>query len=188
LPDRELRAGLAEVVKYGFALDAPFAAWLEQNIEKLRARERVALQYAVRRCCEIKARVVAADERESGERALLNFGHTFGHAIEGGAGYGNWLHGEAVSAGMVMAGELSRRLGLISEADVARLRKLLERAGLPIAGPKLRPEGMIELMAVDKKAAHGKVRFIVLNSIGSASLRGNVDAALVREAIVSAMQ
>jgi 3-dehydroquinate synthase len=188
LPDRELRAGLAEVVKYGLALDAAFAAWLEQNIEKLRARERAALEYAVRRCCEIKARVVAADERESGERALLNFGHTFGHAIEGGAGYGNWLHGEAVSAGMVMAGELSRRLGLISEADVARLRKLLERAGLPVAGPKLAPGEMIELMAVDKKAAQGRVRFIVLNSIGSASLRGNVDAALVREAIVSAMQ
>jgi 3-dehydroquinate synthase len=188
LPDRELRAGLAEVVKYGLALDAPFTAWLEKNIEKLRERDRAALEHAVRRCCELKARVVAADEREAGERALLNFGHTFGHAIEGGAGYGKWLHGEAVSAGMVMAGELSRRLGLISEAEVRRLRSLLERAGLPIAGPKLRPEQMMELMAVDKKAAHGKVRFIVLNSIGAASLRANVDPALVREAIVSAMQ
>ena len=188
LPDRELRAGLAEVVKYGLALDAPFAAWLEKNIERLRERQRDALEYAVRRCCELKAHVVAADEREAGERALLNLGHTFGHAIEGGTGYGKWLHGEAVSAGMVMAGELSRRLGLISESDVERLRTLLERAGLPVAGPKLRPEHMMELMAVDKKAAQGNVRFVVLNAIGSASLRGNIDPALVREAIVAAMQ
>jgi 3-dehydroquinate synthase len=188
LPDRELRAGLAEVIKYGLALDAPFADWLDRNVEKLRARDRASLEYAVRRCCELKARVVAADEREAGERALLNFGHTFGHAIEGGTGYGNWLHGEAVSAGMVMAGELSRRLGLIGDAELVRVRRLLERAGLPVAGPKLRPEEMMELMAVDKKAAHGKIRFVVLNAIGAASLRGDVDPALVREAIVSAMQ
>jgi len=188
LPDRELSAGLAEVVKYGLALDAPFVAWLEKNVEKLRGRERGALEYAVRRCCELKARVVEADEREAGERALLNLGHTFGHAIEGGVGYGQWLHGEAVSAGMVLAGELSRRLGLISAADVARMRKLLERAGLPIAGPKLRPEDMMDLMAVDKKAAQGKVRFVLLTSIGSATLRAGIDASLVREAIVSAMQ
>ena len=188
LPDRELRAGLAEVVKYGLALDASFASWLEQNIDKLRARERQALEYAVRRCCELKARVVAADEREAGERALLNLGHTFGHAIEGGAGYGAWLHGEAVGAGMVMAGELSRRLGLIGERDLARLRTLIGRAGLPVAGPKLSPERMMELMAVDKKAAQGRVRFVVLDAIGSARLQADVDPRLVREAILSATQ
>lgn len=188
LPDRELRAGLAEVIKYGLALDAPFTDWLEGNIAKLVSRERAALAYAVRRCCELKARVVAADERESGERALLNFGHTFGHAIEGAVGYGKWLHGEAISAGMVMAGELSRRLGLIGEKEQARLRELLERAGLPVTGPKLPPEQLMELMAVDKKAAQGKVRFIVLEGIGAARLRGDIDPRLVREAVLAATQ
>lgn len=188
LPDRELRAGLAEVIKYGLALDAPFTDWLEANIAKLLARERASLAYAVRRCCELKARVVAADERETGERALLNFGHTFGHAIEGAAGYGKWLHGEAISAGMVMAGELSRRLGLIGEQELERLRELLRRAGLPVKGPKLPPEQLIELMAVDKKAAQGKVRFIVLEGIGAARLRGDVDPQLVREAVLAATQ
>jgi 3-dehydroquinate synthase len=188
LPDRELRAGLAEVIKYGLALDAPFTDWLEGNIAKLLSRERSALAYAVRRCCELKARVVAADERETGERALLNLGHTFGHAIEGAAGYGNWLHGEAIAAGMVMAGELSRRLGLLGERDLARIRELLERAGLPIKGPKLPPEPLMDLMAVDKKAAQGKVRFIVLEGIGAARLRGDVDPRLVREAVLAATQ
>lgn len=188
LPDRELRAGLAEVVKYGLALDAAFTGWLEQHIDELRARERGALEYAVRRCCELKARVVAADEREAAERALLNFGHTFGHAIEGGAGFGAWLHGEAVAAGMVMAAELSRRLGLIGEREVARLRLLIERAGLPVAGPKLEPDRLLELMAIDKKAARGKVRFVVLDAIGVARLQGDVDSRLVREAIISATQ
>lgn len=188
LPDRELRAGLAEVIKYGLALDAPFTHWLEGNIAGLLSRERSALAYAVRRCCELKAGVVAADEREAGERALLNFGHTFGHAIEGAAGYGKWLHGEAISAGMVMAGELSRRLGLIGAKDQARLRELLERAGLPVKGPKLPPEQLMDLMAIDKKAAHGKVRFIVLEGIGTARLRADIDPQLVREAILAAMQ
>jgi 3-dehydroquinate synthase len=188
LPDRELRAGLAEVVKYGLSLDPSFAQWLEANIDALRARERGPLAFAVRRCCELKARIVAADEREAGERALLNFGHTFGHAIEGGTGYGAWLHGEAVAAGMVMAAELSRRLGLLQERDVGRLRRLVERAGLPVAGPKLDPERMMELMAVDKKASRGKVRFIVLDAIGSARLEADVDPRLVREAILSASQ
>jgi shikimate kinase / 3-dehydroquinate synthase len=188
LPDRELRAGLAEVIKHGLALDEPFTRWLEGNIEKLLARDRAALTYAVRRSCELKAAIVGADERESGERALLNFGHTFGHAIESGAGYGTWLHGEAVAAGMVMASELSQRLGTLQKGDVARIRELIRRAGLPVAGPALAPERMLELMAVDKKAAQGKVRFILLEGIGRAALRADPGAATVREAIVAALQ
>jgi 3-dehydroquinate synthase len=188
LPDRELRAGLAEVIKHGLALDEAFTRWLEGNIEKLLARDRPALSHAVRRSCELKAAIVAGDEREAGARALLNFGHTFGHAIEAGAGYGAWLHGEAVAAGMVMASELSLRLGSIQKSDVARVRDLLRRAGLPVAGPALTPERMLELMAVDKKAAKGKVRFILLEAIGRAALRGDIEAPQVREAIVAALQ
>ena len=124
-----LRAGIAEVIKHGFALDAAFVAWLESNIEKILKRDRAALAYAVRRSCELKAKVVAADEREAGERALLNFGHTFGHAIETSAGYGAWLHGEAVAAGMVMAAELSALMGDLRKAEVSRVRELLGRAG-----------------------------------------------------------
>jgi 3-dehydroquinate synthase len=188
LPARELRAGLAEVIKHGLALDLAFTGWLEQNMEKLVARDRAALSYAVRRSCELKAAIVAADERESGARALLNFGHTFGHAIEAGAGYGAWLHGEAVAAGMVMASELSLRLGTLQQTDVTRVRTLIGRAGLPVAGPDLPPDRMLELMAVDKKAAQGKVRFILLESIGKAALRGGIDERAVREAIVAALQ
>jgi 3-dehydroquinate synthase len=188
LPERELRAGLAEVIKHGLALDEAFTRWLEGNIEKLVARDRVALSYAVRRSCELKAAIVATDERESGVRALLNFGHTFGHAIESGAGYGAWLHGEAIAAGMVMASELSQRIGNIQKSDVARVRDLLRRAGLPVAGPALSPERMLELMAVDKKAAKGRVRFIVLEAIGRAALRGDLAEPAIREAIVAALQ
>jgi 3-dehydroquinate synthase len=188
LPDRELRSGLAEVIKHGFALDAAFVDWLEANIEKLLRRDRQALAHAVRRSCELKARIVAADEREAGERALLNFGHTFGHAIEAGAGYGAWLHGEAVAAGMVMASELSALMGDLKKTDVSRVRDLLARAGLPVKGPALAPERMLELMAVDKKAAKGKTRFVLLQSIGRAALRGDVDEELVRKAIVAAAQ
>jgi 3-dehydroquinate synthase len=188
LPDRELRAGLAEVIKHGLALDETFTRWLEGNIEKLVARDRTALIYAVRRSCELKAGIVAADERESGARALLNFGHTFGHAIESGAGYGAWLHGEAIAAGMVMASELSQRIGNIQKSDVARVRDLLRRAGLPVAGPALAPERMLELMAVDKKAAKGRVRFVVLEAIGRAALRGDLAEPAIREAIVAALQ
>jgi 3-dehydroquinate synthase len=188
LPDRELRAGLAEVIKHGLALDAAFVEWLEKHMPKLLARERESLAYAVKRCCELKAAIVAADEREGGVRALLNFGHTFGHAIEAGAGYGAWLHGEAIAAGMVMAANLSRDLGFISAADVSRVRELIGRAGLPVAGPRMAPESLIELMAVDKKAAQGKIRFVVLEGIGQAALRGGIDAGRVREAIVAAAQ
>ncbi len=185
LPVRELRAGIAEVIKHGAALDAAFFAWLEENVEKLLARDRAALTYAVRRSCELKAAIVAADEREAGRRALLNFGHTFGHAIEAGLGYGKWLHGEAVAAGMVMAGELSVRAGLLAAADCARLRALVARAGLPVAGAAIAPARMIELMQVDKKANAGGVRFVLLEAIGSAALRGGLDSRSVGEAIAA---
>ena len=188
LPDRELRSGLAEIIKHGFALDAAFVDWLESNVEKILRREHGALAHAIRRSCELKARIVAADERESGERALLNFGHTFGHAIEAGTGYGAWLHGEAVAAGMVMAAELSALMGELKKTEVGRVRELLRRAGLPIAGPALAPERLIELMALDKKAAKGRMRFVVLESIGRARLRADVDDAAVRRAIVAAVQ
>jgi 3-dehydroquinate synthase len=185
LPERELRAGIAEVVKHGFALDAAFAAWLEANIGRLLAREPDALTHAVRRSCELKARIVAEDERETGTRALLNFGHTFGHAIETGAGFGTWLHGEAVAAGMVMAADLSSRAGLLSASDAARLRHLLQRAGLPVEGPPLPAERYLELMAGDKKAAAGRVRFVLLEAVGRAVIRGDVDERLVRAAIAA---
>jgi 3-dehydroquinate synthase len=188
LPERELRAGIAEVIKHGLALDAPFFEWLEQDMEKLVARDRRALAYAVRRSCELKAAVVAADEREAAQRALLNLGHTFGHAIEAGTGYGTWLHGEAVAAGMVMAAELSLKLNKIGKGDVARIRSLIARAGLPAKAPPLRPEEMLGLMSVDKKAAGGEARFVVLDAIGRAELRGGIDERMVREVVVAAAQ
>ncbi len=174
LPPRELSAGLAEVIKHGLIRDGAFFAWLEQNMEKLLACDQDALAHAVRRCCEIKAAVVAEDERETGVRALLNFGHTFGHAIESGLGYGKWLHGEAVAAGMVMAADLSRRMGLVTPADVERIVALLKRAGLPVAPPDVSAERLLELMGVDKKAEGGKLRFILLDGIGAASIRADV--------------
>lgn len=188
LPDRELHAGIAEVIKHGLALDAAFVDWLEWNVEKLVARDPEALTYAVRRSCELKAGIVAADEREGGARALLNFGHTFGHAIEAASGYGVWLHGEAVAAGMVMAAELSRRQGMIGEADVERVRSLVRRGGLPVAGPRIAPERMLELMSGDKKAAQGKVRFVLLESIGHAVLRAGIEEGAVRKALLAATQ
>jgi 3-dehydroquinate synthase len=186
LPDRELRAGLAEVLKHGFILDPAFVGWLEENIEKLLARERAALEYAVQRSCELKARVVGADEREAGLRAILNFGHTFGHAIEAGVGYGEWLHGEAVGTGMVMAAELSARAGTLRREEAERVKALIARAGLPMRGPKLAIERYLELMQVDKKAAAGKVRFILLEGLGRATLRGGLDEQLVRASIAAA--
>ena len=188
LPDRELRAGIAEVIKHGLALDAELFGWLEGNVERLLARERGALAHAVRRSCELKAAIVAADEREAGRRALLNLGHTFGHAIEAGTGYGTWLHGEAVAAGMVMAAELSLKMKKLGRDDVARVRRLIERAGLPVAGPALGPDEMLRLMAVDKKAAGGKLRFVLLDAIGRAELFRGVDERAVREVVVAAAQ
>lgn len=186
LPQRELSAGLAEVIKYGPIADMAFMEWLESSMDALLARDRSALGYAVRRCCEIKAWVVGQDERESGLRAILNFGHTFGHAIEAGMGYGTWLHGEGVGAGMVMAAELSRRLGLVDATFVARLRALVQRAGLPLRGPVLDPVDnagrYLELMRVDKKAEAGEIRFVVIDGPGRAAVRSAPDA-LVREVI-----
>jgi 3-dehydroquinate synthase len=187
LPDRELRAGLAEVIKHGAALDAAFLAWLEANIDALLGREREALTYAVRRSCELKAAIVAEDERESGARALLNFGHTFGHAIEAASGYGAWLHGEAVAAGMVMAAELSARAGLLAAAQSARLRKLIERAGLPVVPPRIDEARWLELMALDKKSARGRMRFVLLEGPGRAALKSEVDEALVREVLAASL-
>jgi shikimate kinase/3-dehydroquinate synthase len=188
LPERELRCGLAEIIKHAVALDLPFIEWLEGHIDKLLNRDRGALTHAVKRCCELKAGIVAADERETGARALLNFGHTFGHAIEAGTGYGSWQHGEAIGAGMVMAAELSKDLGLIGRPDVARVRDLVKRAGLPITGPALAPQRLMELMAGDKKAAQGKLRFVVLEALGRAALRGGVEEDQIHRAIVAAAQ
>ena len=186
LPDRELRAGIAEVIKHGFILDLQFVGWLEENIGKLLARDRAALEHAVWRSCELKAKVVAADERESGLRAILNFGHTFGHAIEAGVGYGDWLHGEAVATGMVMAAELSARAGTLRREDADRVKALIARAGLPVQGPRLAVDRYLELMQGDKKAAAGRVRFILLEGLGRAVLRGDLETRLVRESIAAA--
>ncbi len=183
LPDRELSAGLAEVIKYGLIGDLPFFEWLEKHIEALRARDPAALAYAIHRSCAEKARVVAADEREGGIRALLNLGHTFGHAIESGMGYGVWLHGEAVAAGTVLAAELSRRLGWLNEADVARIRALFERAGLPVAAPALGVEKYLDLMGLDKKVEDGKMRFVLLRAIGDGVVSGEVPSAMLRETL-----
>ena len=168
LPDRELKAGLAEVIKYGLIRDLPFFEWLEANIERLLVRDPQALAYAIRRSCENKAEVVVADEHENGERALLNVGHTFGHAIETGMGYGEWLHGEAVAAGIMMAAELSCRLGWLTESDVARIEALFKRAGLPVYGPALGADRYLELMQHDKKVQGGKLRLVLFRRIAQA--------------------
>jgi shikimate kinase / 3-dehydroquinate synthase len=170
LPARELAAGLAEVIKHGAILDAGFFDWIEANVAKLVARDHAALAHAIARSCEIKADVVARDEREGGLRAVLNFGHTFGHAIEAGMGYGAWLHGEAVGCGMVMAADLSHRLGLIDAAAVARVRALVQAAGLPVVAPDLGILRWIELMEVDKKNEGGAIKFILLKPLGSPSI------------------
>ncbi len=187
LPDRELSAGLAEVIKYGLIRDLPFLEWLEANMERLVARDAQALTHAIYHSCRNKAEVVAADERERGQRALLNLGHTFGHAIEAGMGYGNWLHGEAVAAGTLLAAELSRRMGLISEADVARTAALFRRAGLPTQAPALGVETYLDYMGVDKKVEAGRMRFVLLERLGEAFVTAEVpEAALqatLREAV-----
>ena len=175
LPQRELIAGLAEVIKYGPIADAAFLDWIEINLDALKARDRTALAYAIKRSCEIKAWVVAQDERERDLRAILNFGHTFGHAIETGLGYGEWLHGEGVGCGMVMAADLSARLGLI-EADYAtRIRRIVERAGLPVVAPPLGAGRYLELMRLDKKAEAGEIRFVVIEAPGRAGVRAAPD-------------
>ena len=188
LPARELSAGLAEVIKYGPIADMAFFSWIEANLDALLARDAAALAHAIRRCCEIKAQVVGQDERDTGLRAILNFGHTFGHAIESGLGYGQWLHGEGVACGMVMAAHLSERLGLIDKPFVERLSRLVGRAGLPTRGPLLSVADSagryLELMRVDKKSEAGEIRFVVIDGPGRAAVRAAPDA-LVREVIDS---
>jgi len=177
LPDRELSAGMAEVIKYGAIRDLRFFSWLEANMDALLARDPAALMHAIYESCRIKAEIVVADERESGERALLNFGHTFGHAIETAAGYGTWLHGEAVAAGMIVAAKVSERATGLPAADRARLEALNLRAGLPVAPPPLSLPRWRDLIARDKKVEHGAVRFILLTSLGRALVTSDVEDA-----------
>ena len=183
LPDREYFAGLAEVIKYGLLGDSEFFDWLEQNMPALLARDTAALEYAVHRSCWNKAKIVAADERESGVRALLNLGHTFGHAIEAGMGYGVWLHGEAVAAGMAMAADLSCRMGWLSAEELARTLALLRAAKLPVKGARLGAQRYIELMSSDKKVEAGTIRFVLLKRIGEAVMHANVDAGLLQQVL-----
>lgn len=171
LPKKELSAGMAEVIKHGAIYDKTFFEWLEGNIEKIMAKDEACLTHAIVRSCEIKAEVVAADEKEAGLRAILNFGHTFGHAIEAGMGYGEWLHGEAVGAGMVLAADLSHRLGQLTFDEVARIRNLVEAAGLPVDPPKLGINKMLDLMKLDKKVDAGQIKFILLNGIGQYTIQ-----------------
>jgi 3-dehydroquinate synthase len=168
LPPRELRAGLAEVVKYGLVFDLSFLDWIEANVDRLLALEDAALAHAIYRSCELKADVVRRDEREAGDRALLNLGHTFGHAIETATGYTEWLHGEAVAAGMVIAADMSSRLGLLPMADVQRLRELLQRIGLPVDAPKFGATRALDYMRVDKKVQAGRIRLVLLEQLGRA--------------------
>ncbi|HMW17150.1 MAG TPA: 3-dehydroquinate synthase [Accumulibacter sp.] len=185
LPDRELRAGLAEVIKYGLIRDPAFLEWLESHLEDLLARQPAALTQAIRRSCQNKAEVVIADEREHGERALLNLGHTFGHAIETGVGYGEWLHGEAVAVGTMMAAELSVRQGWLQPADLLRIERLFVRAGLPVVGPPLAVDRFLELMRHDKKVQDGRLRLVVLKSLGKAVVSDEVTDEDIGKAILA---
>ena len=175
LPQRELSAGLAEVIKYGPIYDEAFLGWIEEHLDALLAREPTRLMHAIRRSCEIKAAVVGADERESGQRAILNFGHTFGHAIEAGLGFGTWLHGEAVGCGMVLASALSADLGGVPATYAERLCRLIARAGLPTIAPPMPAERWLQLMRLDKKSEAGEIRFVVIDAPGHATLRAVPD-------------
>jgi 3-dehydroquinate synthase len=184
LDDRQLAAGIAEVIKYGLIQDAGFFAWLEANMEALKARDKQALGYAIERSCAIKAEIVAADERESGKRALLNLGHTFGHAIETGTGYGTWLHGEAVATGMLMAADLSARHGWLTDDTVERTGKLLQLAGLPTTPPDTMDEAQfMQLMSVDKKVVGGNLRLVLLKALGEAFVTGDFRPELLSETL-----
>jgi len=185
LPDRELRSGLAEVIKYGLIKDLSFFEWLEANIERLLVREPTALREAILRSCRNKAAVVIADEREHGERALLNLGHTFGHAIETGVGYGEWLHGEAVAVGTMMAAELSLCHGWLLRVDVERMENLFKRAGLPVYGPRLTTERYLELMQHDKKVQNGRLRLVLLRALGNAVVSDSASLNDIQSAILA---
>ncbi len=189
LPERELSAGLAEVIKYGLIHDVDFLEWLEQNMPALRQRDASALSQAIYRSCEIKAEMVALDEREAGVRALLNLGHTFGHAIETDQGYGQWLHGEAVGAGTMMAADLSARLGWLSQQDLDRVRNILQAAGLPILPPsEMSVERFLELMAVDKKVIDGNLRLVLLQQLGKAIVTSDCPAERLTETLTAGEQ
>ena len=184
LPDRELSAGLAEVIKYGLISDPEFFDWLEVSMPALMARDAEAFGYAIERSCADKAAVVAADERESGQRALLNLGHTFGHAIETGMGYGSWLHGEAVGAGMCMAAAMSARLGWLNGHQVERVTNLVGAAGLPVSPPgEVSPDRFMELMAVDKKVVGGQLRLVLLKDIGNAVISADFDPEALKQTL-----
>jgi 3-dehydroquinate synthase len=185
LPPRELRAGLAEVIKYGMICDADFFGWLEAHLDEVLALHTAALVHVVRRCCEIKAQIVARDERESGDRALLNLGHTFGHAIESASGYRDWLHGEAVAAGLLMAADMSARAGQMPQVSLARVRRLLERAGLVIDTRRIGAARALEHMRIDKKVKAGRVRLVLLRDIGHAYLTADYPDSLLRETLAA---
>jgi 3-dehydroquinate synthase len=187
LPDRELSAGLAEVIKYGLINDAEFFSWLESNMAALVARDPAALAHAIERSCADKAAIVAADEREAGQRALLNLGHTFGHAIETGMGYGRWLHGEAVGAGICMAARMSVGLGWLDEASLSRIEGLIAAAGLPVLPPdEISTARFTELMSVDKKVLDGQLRLVLLRAIGEAVITADFDRAVLRRTLDAA--
>ena len=183
LPRRELSAGLAEVIKYGLVADIAFLEWIEANLDALLALDAAPLAHAIRRSCEIKAEIVAEDEREHGRRALLNLGHTFGHAIETAAGYGEWLHGEAVGAGMLMAADLSRRLGWLDAAAVERVRAILRRAGLPLSAPPIGAAQALELMGMDKKVLAGRIRLVLMRRLGDGVVSGDYPAEALAETL-----
>ncbi len=184
LPDRELSAGVAEVIKYGLIRDREFFDWLENNMDQLLHRESQALSFAIYRSCRNKAEIVSADEKEAGVRALLNLGHTFGHAIETGMGYGEWLHGEAVAAGIAIAAQLSRQMGWLDTADVERIETLLKRARLPVRAPAaMDTSRFLELMAVDKQAQAGRLRLVLLKAVGEATVTGDFPPALLIETL-----
>jgi len=186
LPDRELRAGLAEVVKYGFIRDRAFLDWIDENAASLLQRDSQALAYVIRRSCEIKAEIVAIKQREQGLRAILNLGHTFGHAIETATGYGEWLHGEAVATGMVLAADLSARLAWISDDDRARVARVIAKLELPVTAPKTGAARALELMGMDKKVLAGKIRLVLLKGLGEATVTGDYDPSALRETLVAA--
>ena len=183
LPDRELRAGLAEVIKYGLIRDLPFLEWLEENLDHLLARKPEALAFAIARSCKNKAEVVSADEREKGERALLNLGHTFGHAIENALGYGVCLHGEAVAAGTMLAADLSKRMGWLTSGEVARMRTLFNKAQLPLDAPKLGVEKYLDLMQLDKKVADGQIRLVLQQGIGKSVITSDYDVEKLKQTL-----
>jgi 3-dehydroquinate synthase len=185
LPNRELRAGLAEIIKYGLICDTGFLTWLESNMSLLRSRDPAALTHAIYRSCQIKAEIVGRDEREQGERALLNFGHTFGHAIEAATGYVEWLHGEAVGTGMLIAADMSRRMGLLTDADVKRISALLDAAGLPAKAPQCGAANALTFIRIDKKVQAGRVRLVLLRRLGEAYLTGDYPDATLNDTLAA---